>query len=132
MDQTCILLLALCFCLSASACDYSRLEEHPIQKGKALYEILYAIYLTHPQTAVSGRVILCRLNNSGNPNVKVTLAGMFGTRTVYTDDNGNFSFDNVRTSDYTVYAEKEGHPFIPDKQNIQIEIECLTGINFET
>src|SRR4030042_673960 len=132
MNKKCIILLALCCCLSASAGDYSVLEEHPIQKGKALYEILYAIYLTHPQTSVSGRVILCSLNNSGNPNVKVTLAGMFGARTVYTEDNGNFSFDNVRTSDYTVYAEKEGHQFIPDKQNIQVGIGGLTGINFET
>ena len=132
MNKKYLMSLALCCCLSASACDHAMLDEHPVQEEKALFEILYAMYLTLPQTTVSGRVVLCSINKNGNPNVKVTLAGIFETRTVYTDTNGNFSIDNVRTSNYTISASKQGFQFIPDSQNITVSSSGLNNINFMT
>jgi len=131
MNKKLVIYLLISGLMSAAGCD-SMLADHPVDKARSLYELSYLAHLTHPTTTVSGRVILCGLNNNGNPNVRVTLGCPFENRTVYTDSNGAFSFNNVRTGKYIMSASKQGHRLIPDRQEITVGLADVADVIFET
>jgi uncharacterized delta-60 repeat protein len=121
--------------LFGTGCD-SMLQDHPIDTNKSTLELSivlgYLDYLNQPLTTVSGKVILCTLNGSGNPNVKVTLNGKYENHETYTDSLGNFSLNNVRASDYILAVSKQGHHFQPETQTLSVGANGMSYINIET
>jgi uncharacterized delta-60 repeat protein len=123
--------LLLAAVLSVTGCE-SMMEDHPVDRLRSLYETSMALFLTQSNVSVSGRVILCGINNEGNPNVLIHLGNMFWSRSIYTDASGNFSFTNVKPGAYTITASKQGHRFIPERQDITVAAHGLSNVTFET
>jgi len=121
--------------LLGTGCD-SMLQDHPIDTNKSTLELSivlgYLDYLNQPLTTVSGKVTLCTLNGSGNPNVKVTLRGKYENHETYTDSSGNFLFNNVRSSDYILAVLKQGHHFQPETQTLSVGANGASNIDIET
>lgn len=131
-----IIFLAL---LSVVGCDDSMLSDHPVDKLMAdqeiagvIYGLTYAAYMSQAPVTVSGRVVLCSLNNTGNPNVRIYVHGIFENLSTTTDANGNFTINGIRPGDFTVSASRQGYHFLPEMQAISVTASGVTDVNFET
>ncbi len=57
---------------------------------------------------------------NGVQNILVTLAGGEGSKSAYTDKTGKFSFEVLKSGEYTIYPCKEGYNFNPVSQKLAI------------
>lgn len=122
--------------LAMTGCDNSMLADHPVDKMQAKYTVNYItsllVYMSQSPTSMSGSVIMCSLNNTGNPNVRITLTGMFEDKITYTDSNGNFSFDDIRPGHYFLSAYRQGYEFVPPQQSVTLTAAGANNVKFET
>jgi len=139
MNRRFIIILVFAALLAMTGCDNSMLADHPVDRDKAdqtvlaaVYLLEYIAYMNQPTTTVSGRVVLCSLNNTGNPNVRINMKGRFEDKTVYTDSNGNFTINDIRPGDFVLTALRQGFAFIPPQQTVTLTASGMSNISFET
>lgn len=136
MNRIFIIHSLLAALLVMTGCDSNMMGDHPVNEDGARLEIALITsaiaYFNQNMVTLSGRVILCSLNDTGNPNVRVVLDGAFENRTTYTDSNGDFSFNDIRPGDFVLSASRQGYDFVPARQTVALAQSGMSNVNFET
>lgn len=83
-------------------------------------------YIGLPKRFIAGEVIFKDKPEECAEGVKVTLTGKDGTRTVKTDNYGDFEFEGLEAdSEYAVVAEHKG--YTPKKYKVKTKIDVYLG-----
>ncbi len=89
--------------------------------------------LKSPKTStITGKIVLCPKNNSGNAGVKISLTGPVGTQYFYTGDDGQFSVTNLYAGSYSVIPTEAGVAFIPDRRDLVVNVGEVSTADFST
>ena len=120
----------VCLALAVSSCS-RMMDEYPFDFKKNFLDLVGINYLLRPINTVTGRVYLCPYNDTGNPDVIVTMRGLFETFTAVTNDRGEFSISGVRSGLYYLTVNKNGYMFDVDYDLIIISEKnpCNQTIN---
>lgn len=136
MNRSFIIIPLLATFLVVTGCDSGMLADHPVDEDAAKFQVALitsaVAYFSQTPVTLSGRVLLCSLNNTGNPNVRITVNGVFENRTTYTDSNGDFSFNDIRSGDFVLTAHREGYNFVPEQQTIVLTSNGLSNVEVKT